>query len=105
MTQKSRYLLLLLGFVVFAILAPLTVLYVRGISFNFKTGKFLPTGMLAIRSDPGTVDVFLNGKLIRKKAGDFPFLTPGDYHIELKKEGYSSWSKHLGVLPGQVSWA
>lgn len=105
MTKKSRYLLLLAGFITFLILAPIIVLYVRGITYDFSKKTFVTTGILAVRSAPKDAQIFLNQKLKRKSAGDIKFLIPGEYQVTLKKEGYHDWNKRLAINSGQVTWA
>lgn len=105
MTRKTRYLLIALGFVVFFVLAPIMVLYVRGIAYDPATNSFVKTGLLAVRSQPGSVAIFLDGKLVRTSQSDINFLTPGSYDVTLEKPGYQSWSKRLPVAAGQVTWA
>lgn len=104
MTKKSRYFLILLGFTAFLILAPLIILYLRGLSFNFKTLSFKPTGILALVVDPNDSQVLLNQKFSRNGSGDINFLAEGEYDILIKKEGYLDWKKRLPVKEGQVTW-
>ena len=105
MSKKTRYFLLLIGLVLFLALAPLIVLYVRGITYDFSKKAFVKTGIMAVRSDPKTAQIYINGKLRRSKEGDIKFLRPAEYDVEIKKEGYHSWSKRLPILPEQVTWA
>ncbi len=105
MTKKIRYLILALGFVVFIILAPVIVLYVRGMVYDFKTHSFVSTGILAIRTDPKNADIYLNGKLKSKTSGDIKFLLPGEYEVTFKKQGYNDWTKRLVIQQSQVTWA
>ncbi len=104
MTKKYRYLLLLLGFIVFLILAPVIVLYVRGITYDFTKKAFVTTGILAMRLEPKDANVYLNNKLKRESSGDIKFILPGEYDVTVKKDGYFSWSKRLSVESGQVAW-
>lgn len=104
MTKRYRYLLLLLGFVVFLILAPAIVLYVRGITYDFSKKAFVTTGILAMRLEPKDADIYLNNKLKRKSSGDIKFILPGEYDVTVKKDGYFTWSKRLSVESGQVAW-
>lgn len=104
MTKKYRYLLLLLGFIIFLILAPAIVLYVRGITYDFSKKAFVTTGILAMRLEPKEADIYLNNKLKRKSSGDIKFVLPGEYDVTVKKDGYFTWSKRLSVESGQVSW-
>ena len=105
MTKKSRYSLLLAGFIIFVVLAPLIVLYVRGESYNFKTHSFVATGIFGIQAQPKSVDIFLDGVEKRSSAGDIKFVPAGEYQLTLKKSGYQSWSKRLAITAGQVTWA
>ncbi|MEK7161354.1 MAG: PEGA domain-containing protein [Patescibacteria group bacterium] len=104
MTKKYRYLLLLLGFVVFLILAPTIVLYVRGITYDFSKKAFVTTGILAMRLEPKDANIYLNNKLKRESSGDIKFILPGEYDVTVKKDGYFTWSKRLSVESGQVAW-
>lgn len=105
MTKKSRYLLLATGFVVFLILAPIIVLYVRGISYNFSTKSFVKTGILAVSIEPPNAEVFLGGQKKRDSQGNISFLTPGEYQVQIQKAGYQPWGKRLMITAGQVTWA
>lgn len=105
MSKKIRYLLIAVGFAIFFILAPLIVMYVNGIHFNFVERQFETTGILSLAASPKDVDVYLNGKLIKKTAGNIKFLSPGEYQLNLKKDGYFDWEKRLEIKSGQVTWA
>jgi hypothetical protein len=105
MTKKSRYLLILVGFIFFLILAPLIVLYVRGISYDFASRDFIHTGILAVRTEPKDVDIYLDGKLKRSGSGDISFLKKDQYQITLKSKNYQDWNKRLSISAGQVTWA
>jgi hypothetical protein len=105
MSKKTRYLLLLLGFIFFILFTPVMVLYVTGLKYDLKTGQFTSTGILAIRSTPAVVDVILNGKKVRSSDGDIKFLLPGEYNLTLEKPGYQPWSKRFFVQENQVTWA
>jgi hypothetical protein len=104
MQKKTRYLLLLIGFIFFIFSAPIIVLYVRGVSYDLETGKFTQTGILSIKTEPESVSIFLNGEKTSDKAENIKFLNPKEYEISLKKEGYFEWSKRLNVESGKVTW-
>ncbi len=104
MNRKIRYSILAAGAAAFVVLAPIIILYVRGISFNFKTRQFTATGILALRSEPKEAKVFLDNKLTREDVSDIKFLLPGEYEVALKKPGYYDWSKRLKIEAGQVTW-
>lgn len=105
MSNKFRYILISFGFLIFLILAPLLVLYVGGWIYDFQNHKFIKTGILALKVEPKAVDVALDGKLVRRTAGDIKFLLPKEYELKLSKDGYFAWSKKFNVHSNQVTWA
>ncbi|MCX6797283.1 MAG: PEGA domain-containing protein, partial [Candidatus Doudnabacteria bacterium] len=105
MSKKARYLIIATCFVFFILASPLIVLYVRGIGFNFKTGEFYKTGILAVRVEPKSTNIFLDAKLVKKSEGNIKFLKPTEYFVALEKDGYQKWSKRLEVNTGKVTWA
>jgi len=105
MSKKSRYLIIAFCFVFFAIASPLIVMYVRGLSYDFENKRFVKTGILSIETEPKAVDIFLDGKLTRQKAGSLKFLKPKEYLITISKAGFLDWSKRLPVYASQVTWA
>ncbi|MBI5530177.1 MAG: PEGA domain-containing protein [Candidatus Doudnabacteria bacterium] len=104
MNKKTRYTILALGFLAFLILAPAIVLYVRGITYDFTKKAFVTTGVLAIRSEPKSAEIYLDGELKRDGDGDIRFLVPKEYDVSIKKSGYQTWNKRLEILSGQVTW-
>ena len=59
---------------------------------------------------PAPVELFLDGELERRSSFLFQNIFAGDlipktYHIEVKKEGYTSWEKNLDVVPKLVTEA
>lgn len=74
--------------------------YARGYRPDFKTRSISPTGILAIASYPQAAKVYVNG--ILKGASNLNLtLPPGEYNVELKKEGYTDWHKKI-MLKGEV---
>lgn len=105
MTKKTRYSILAFGVLVFILLAPAIVLYVRGVDYNFSTNSFVKTGILSVRINPGDAGIYINGQLKRTGSGDIKFLLPGQYQVEIKKDGYQTWQKRLDIAAGKVTWA
>lgn len=105
MSKRYRYLLLLFGFIIFLIVAPMLVMYAGGWVYDRENKEFMRTGLLAIKSEPREAQVFLDGKLKRDSSGDIKFLEPKEYDLILKKEGYREWGKRFRVSAGQVTWA
>ncbi|MFN4212843.1 MAG: PEGA domain-containing protein [Microgenomates group bacterium] len=74
----------------------LVIAYARGYRLDFKKKSFTPTGILAISSSPKAAKIYINGLL--KGATDTNLtLPPGNYHVEIKKEGFTSWSKNVNL--------
>ena len=105
MNSRSRYTLIGIGFLVFGILAPTIVFYVRGVKFDTAAKKQVATGLITVETDPRGADLILNGIKKGTTPQDIRFLTPGEYEITIKKDGYQDWSKRLPVFPSKVTWA
>src|SRR4051812_12268993 len=102
MSKKARYLIIAAGFILFIILAPLTVLYVSGINYDFKTGHFTRTGIMGFKVDPKDASIFIDGKLIKKTAGNIGFLNSGEYQVKVSKDKYRDWTKRLRIEANKV---
>ncbi len=60
------------------------------------TGSLKATGLLAANSFPNGASVYINGNLT--SATDTTLnLDPGDYDIEIKKDGYTPWKKRVHI--------
>ncbi|MFA5355460.1 MAG: PEGA domain-containing protein [Candidatus Paceibacterota bacterium] len=114
MTKKTRTIIFLICFVIFAIGGPSVILYSQGyrINLNAQDGEKIitSTGGIFIKTLPKQVDVSLNGKVVKKT--DFLFgsvlienLLPGKYEVEVSKEGYAPWKKILAVKEKEVTEA
>lgn len=74
--------------------------YARGYRPDFKTRSISSTGIIAIASYPQAAKVYINGSLKGVTNMNLT-LPPGEYVIELKKEGYTDWRKKI-TLKGEV---
>jgi len=87
-------------FLLVAIFVPLATLFAiqiaKGYSFNFSKQKFEPRGILVATSVPDGAQVFINGKL-ETATNNTISLIPGDYQVEIKKNGFSAWSKKIKI--------
>ena len=76
------------------------IAYARGYRFNLQEGTVSSTGIISINSSPRGAKVYINEEL--KGATDTNLTLPfGQYDIEVKKEGYTSWKKHV-TLKGEI---
>ena len=108
MTHKTRNILFITLFILFLIIAPVTVFYSLGWRFNWETKKIVQTGVIYFKIWPKNVQVYLNGEF--KKKTDIFFssahidnLLPGQYEIEIKKDGYYDWKKTLEIKKREVT--
>ncbi|MBP9700675.1 PEGA domain-containing protein [Candidatus Woesebacteria bacterium] len=61
-----------------------------------KQGVLSPTGLLSANSFPNGASVYIDGNLTTATDATLN-LPPGDYDVEIKKDGYSSWKKSLRI--------
>lgn len=80
------FLLLLVGIIAFA----------RGYRIDFDEQTFTPTGIIAVSAFPNASKVYIDGEL--KGASDLNVtLPPGNYLVEVKKDGYTTWSRKVNL--------
>ena len=90
--------ILLLVFFIIILIA--VIAYARGYRINFDEGTVSSTGILSINSTPKPGRVYVNGQL--KGATDVNLTLPhGRYTVEVKKDGYTSWTKSIS-LKGEI---
>src|SRR5438445_8098607 len=84
----------------FIIILLFLIAYSRGYRLDFQNKSFNATGILALSSSPKPAKIYINGEL--KGVTDTNVtLPPGDYTIDIKKDGYSDWSKKV-KLKGEL---
>jgi hypothetical protein len=94
-TITKLLIFLILSAVIFSIIA-----YARGYRFDFKDRTISSTGILAISSSPKAAKVFINDNL--EGVTDLNVtLPPGNYTVEITKDGYTSYKKSL-TLRGEL---
>lgn len=101
---KIRVLLFFLTLAVVGIASLFVSYYARGYRLNLKTLRFQPNGILVIKSEPDGASVIINGEL-RTATNATLSLSPGNYDIEVKKDGFFSWSKRLTIEKEVVTQA
>ncbi len=90
---------------VFAVLAPLSIFYARGYIINTKDGSIIKTGIISLETNVSPVSFIVDGKQLGTKNSPILIknLTPGSYHVELKKAGFKDWQADLPVVAEKVS--
>jgi len=72
------------------------VKFAQGYRLDLTDKRLKPTGLLVATSTPKGAQVLVDGKL--KTATDNTLaLEPGEYQVEIRKSGYTSWQKKLLV--------
>ncbi len=93
---KTRIIITLVTIIVVVTFATIIGHYAKGYRFDPKSLKFLPNGILVIKSDPTAAQIFIDGEL--KTAADATIrLAPGTYDVSVRKEGYTTWEKRLVI--------
>jgi hypothetical protein len=93
---KTRVLIFLISILIVVSVSIFVSFYARGFVFNVKTLKFLPNGLLVIKSEPDGASVFVDGDL-KTATNTTISLSPGVFDVEVKKDGYFNWYKRLTI--------
>lgn len=104
MNKTLRYFLILLTIIAFFILAPAIIMFVSGVKINWRTQNYEQTGILVATTQPSGAEVWLNGQRQTTTPATLRFLSPGNYELWLKKEGYFDWLKSLSVEPNRIAY-
>jgi hypothetical protein len=67
-----------------------------------NTGVIKGTGLLSANSFPSSAQVYINGRLTTATDNTLN-LDPGEYQVEIKKDGFHSWSKTMTITPELVT--
>ena len=95
-----KFLFKILFFISFFAILLWIISYTRGYRLDLGKKTLSSTGILSLTSYPKTAQVYLDGKL--KGVTDLNLtLSPNHYQVEIKKDGYTSWSKKI-VLKGEL---
>lgn len=72
------------------------VAYARGYRFDFDKKSLTPTGILSVSSSPKAGKIYVNDVL--KGVTDTNLtMPPGNYKVDIKKEGYTTYSKNVSL--------
>lgn len=81
----------------------LLVEYGQGYGYDFKSGQFYINGLLSLVSSPASATLFIDGKVTHRLTPYHSTLKTGSFNLELRKDGFRTWSKKIDVLPFQVT--
>lgn len=95
---RLRIFILLSTVVVVGVVGAFAILYARGFRLQQEEEKITlgPTGLLVANSDPVGAQVLVNGEL-RTATNNSISLSPGEYLVSIRKEGFLSWEKTLTI--------
>lgn len=86
----------LLFFLFFVVVLASVIAYARGYRFDIEKRLVKSIGIISATSNPKAAKIFINGEL--KGVTDTNLtLPPENYLVEIKKEGYTSWSKKINL--------
>lgn len=101
--QKIRAVFFYLCVCVFFIGLPYIISYSLGYKFNFRTLRFIKTGLIVLKSQPSEAEVYLNGELLKDKTPlTISELLPGKYNLLVQLKNYYPWSIDINVQAGKV---
>ncbi|MDD5289716.1 MAG: PEGA domain-containing protein [Patescibacteria group bacterium] len=106
MTLTHRRLLYLVFFLIFFASAPIVLKLAEGYKFDWRQFGWQKAGVLFLESKPEKATVYLNSeKTSYQTTTRIKTLLPGEYQVEIKKDGYLSWSKKLKINAGETTFA
>lgn len=76
--------------------------FAKGYRPDINSGTLKPTGLLVAGSIPQGAQVLIDGQL-STATDDTINLDPGEYTVEIKKEGLVPWTKNLKIFQGLVT--
>jgi hypothetical protein len=93
---KIRVIFFLITLIIVSVLGVFATYFARGYRLDLKTFKFQPNGILVLKSEPDGASVYINGELKAATNANLS-IAPGAYDVEVKKDGYLTWSKRLTI--------
>ncbi len=93
---KVRVLFFFLSLFIITILGTIAILYATGFRFNRETGQVSAHGLLNVTSDPNGAQIIVNGEL-KSATNSTVTLTPNEYQLVIKKDGYLTWKKTIKI--------
>jgi len=89
----SIYISIIIGV---SICAFFVVKIAQGYRPDFSSKSLKPNGLLIATSIPNQAFIFIDGKQVKSKTTPANInLAPGEYEVEIKKDGFNSWKKKL----------
>jgi hypothetical protein len=93
---KKRSLYTSIAAVIIIVGSIVAIQYAKGNFRITEKGFVQGTGLLSANSFPTAAEVIIDGKLVTA-TDDTVYLEPGEYEIEIVKNGYNSWKKRIKI--------
>lgn len=104
MNRTTRNVIFWIFILLFLVGAPLSVLYTAGFRYNAKNGNIVRTGVISVTSTPRNASIFLDGVSLEKTTPFvIKYVLPGNYQMELGRDGYHAWSGEVEVRNGETT--
>ncbi|MDP2721110.1 MAG: PEGA domain-containing protein [bacterium] len=94
---------LILFFVIVSLVTGGIVFYARGYRPNLRDQSIKATGIVSIKSNPTGATVFIDGEKKGETDIDISDLKPGNYKVEIVRDGFSPWEKEVVVKKEAVN--
>lgn len=104
MLVKKRVILYSFSFVFIALISITMVFVLRGYYFDLKTFSLKKGGSVFVKSIPRAAQIYIDGKLKKKKSPVNIALPSGQYTLKIEKDGFYSWEKKIKIDSGFVNW-
>lgn len=98
----GRLTLFIASFIIVLIGGFFIIQYAQGIRFDIQRGGFKHTGILVATSSPDAAQVLVNGELKGATNSNLN-LPPGNYDVQIAKDGFLTWHKRLEIQAGTVT--
>jgi len=86
----------LIFFVLFIAILAIVIAYARGYRLDLEERSVKSTGIISATSNPKAAKIYVDGEL--KGVTDTNLtLAPGNYLVEIKKDGHTSWTKKINL--------
>lgn len=101
---RARIFILLSTIIILTIVGGFAILFARGYRIDTvdDTLSLSPRGLLVANSDPNGAQVYIDGEL-KTATNNTISLRPGEYKVEIRKQGFLTWSKTLLIEKEEVT--
>jgi len=86
----------------FVVCAVTIVVYASGYKIDFKNRSFEATSLIEVESSDSNDQIYVDGKSVGSGKQIVRDLNPGTHQVEVKKEGYFSFSKKVDLKGGEA---